>query len=277
MTDTTPQALRALADRLSRLSIIDEVGSDNPLGRDAAATLRALAAEKEAAPTAEWIWYGEEEDGTRRLTFGRWQKHACQSRYVPETAARDARRAALEAFVVSFDKLVSAIEEAGEDGGCWDADPLWGPVMRARALIDREPEPVVDAAALVRETMQRFEPGPAHLALEIAARAVERGRHLTPGEQLENLKAALFDEPAAPTPTEPTHDTRRIQGDPQGPRPISREMGRMAGPHPLARVRDRARRGAAEPMRDDPRHPLSRGRATAKLSQGRASDKARMN
>lgn len=45
------------------------------------------------------------------------------------------RDEATGAFIAAFDTLVAGIEEAGEDGGCWDDDPMWGPVIRARASI----------------------------------------------------------------------------------------------------------------------------------------------
>ncbi|TXN43565.1 hypothetical protein [Methylobacterium sp. WL7] len=52
-----------------------------------------------------------------------------------------------------------------------------------------------EAAAIVRQTADemRLKPGFARLAIEIAARAVERGRHQTDAEKLANLWASLKD------------------------------------------------------------------------------------
>lgn len=53
-----------------------------------------------------------------------------------------------------------------------------------------------EAAAIVRQTadQMRLKPGVARLAIEIAARAVERGRHFTDSEKLEHLRAALLED-----------------------------------------------------------------------------------
>ena len=50
-----------------------------------------------------------------------------------------------------------------------------------------------EAAAIVRKTVQemRIKPGQTMLALEIAARAIERGRHLTEQEKIANFHSAL--------------------------------------------------------------------------------------
>ena len=29
----------------------------------------------------DWLWYGEDENGERHISFGRWQRHPCQHRY----------------------------------------------------------------------------------------------------------------------------------------------------------------------------------------------------
>lgn len=44
-----PEDVAGLVERLSRLVIMDEVGSDNPLGREAASALTRLAAERDEA------------------------------------------------------------------------------------------------------------------------------------------------------------------------------------------------------------------------------------
>ncbi|GJD41280.1 hypothetical protein [Methylobacterium bullatum] len=53
-----------------------------------------------------------------------------------------------------------------------------------------------EAAAIVRQTADemRLKPGMARLAIEIAARAIERGRHFTDAEKLEHLRAALLED-----------------------------------------------------------------------------------
>lgn len=51
-----------------------------------------------------------------------------------------------------------------------------------------------EAAALVRQTKDEMRslPPMAKLALEAAARAIERGRHLTPDEKLTNLRSGIL-------------------------------------------------------------------------------------
>lgn len=51
-----------------------------------------------------------------------------------------------------------------------------------------------EAAQIVRQTADemRLKPGEARLAIEIAARAIERGRHLSATEKLANLRDGIM-------------------------------------------------------------------------------------
>lgn len=183
MTDTSPQALRALADEINT-----RIWSRVSPGRDAATTLRKLAAEKEAA--------------------------------------RDARRAALEEAAKAAISFVPAnplnhiMSQAIEDHGR---------VIEAaiRALIDREPEPVVGettASDVLRELSswlgagfpesaslgnlrERIKWGVDHqinATLQRAADVVEECSK-KPWTTWGQVRAAILAlQAAAPTPTEPT-------------------------------------------------------------------------
>lgn len=162
MTDTTPEAIRALAYRLTDVTSLTAL--------TAAATLRALAAEKEQVATAAGVhctWpscehtargqclpsiralpvssklvqAAEEVAAIARGEAPAARIHMNGHAYIPETAARDARRAALE-------EAAKFLEQQAKELSVYrDQWPLRDENVRnaaaIRALIDREPAPVV--------------------------------------------------------------------------------------------------------------------------------------
>ena len=142
MTDTTPAALRALAEQLG-LAMRDQFAAPWLSATSAAIdTLRALAAEKEAArrdPSHAW-------PALDRLLIDAWKAGAdgrdldlieCRKmmqRIDTAEAARDARREALEEAM-----HIASLYGQGKQGIATSEA-----IQKAiRALIDREPTPVV--------------------------------------------------------------------------------------------------------------------------------------
>lgn len=125
-------------DIVERLRAISSaMGSFGSIEREAADAIERLRREREELALA--ICGGEDAPGyANAQTVETLVKIVEDSRRIDRARAEaaEAKLATALAFVVAFDGLVSAIEEAGEDGGCWDNDPLWGPVIRARAALD---------------------------------------------------------------------------------------------------------------------------------------------
>ncbi|WWT39924.1 hypothetical protein [Microcystis phage Mwe-JY08] len=170
MTDTTPDALRALADEMHRHVRAGRTDFDQAL-RDyydamhrGEATLRALADEKEQVATAAGVhctWpscehtargqclpsiralpvssklvqAAEEVAAIARGEAPAARIHMNGHAYIPETAARDARRAALE----EVRKATAAIKDRSDVSS--DAWTLTLVDAAIRALTDREPAP----------------------------------------------------------------------------------------------------------------------------------------
>jgi len=141
--------IEELKERLRNLIILDEVGSDNPLGREAAEALTALEVERDAArreadlPRNTVPWYPGEFEGDiwfghpiqRTIATHRWESNMwkelpseeeslmsllaeARARITTIVAQRDSALEALKPFA-------EAMHDAGDDGLIGDHINAW--------------------------------------------------------------------------------------------------------------------------------------------------------
>lgn len=73
-------ATRAIVRLETALSVVDPPAPVS--SRESVIGESADRATRKTGDHPEWLWYGEDTSGKMHITFGRWNKHACQVRYV---------------------------------------------------------------------------------------------------------------------------------------------------------------------------------------------------